>query len=265
VTRLCIVGGGRMGQALIGGLLRSGWIEPDELVVAETHADTRKDLEERFSGVQVTDRPVASNSAVLAVKPSDAAAASAAIAEQGTGRIVSIVAGVRIAELESWLGTTTAVFRAMPNMPAVLGAAASALAGGSRASEDDYAWAEAVLSSIGVVARVPEHLLDAVTGLSGSGPAYVFVLAEAMVEAGVGQGLDREVSRLLTYQTLLGAARLLTELGEHPEQLRARVTSPGGTTVAGVRELERSGFRSAVIEAVTAAADRARELGEPGS
>ena len=122
-----------------------------------------------------------------------------------------------------------------------------------------------MLSSIGVVARVPERLLDAVTGLSGSGPAYVFVLAEALIEAGVGQGLDREVSRLLANQTLLGSARLLTELGEPAEELRARVTSPGGTTAAGLRELENHGFRSAVIEAVAAATDRARELGEQSS
>lgn len=265
MTRLCIVGGGRMGQALTGGLLRSGWIEPSELAVAEKYPDTRKELEHRFPGIDVTEHPVAAGSAVLAVKPADAAAASAAIAERGISRVVSIVAGVRIAALESWFGASTTVFRAMPNMPAVLGAGASALAGGHNASEDDFAWAEAVLSSIGVVARVPERLLDAVTGLSGSGPAYVFVLAEALIEAGVGQGLDREVSRLLANQTLLGSARLLTELGEPAEELRAKVTSPGGTTAAGLRELENHGFRSAVIEAVAAATDRARELGEQSS
>ncbi|MGO9558111.1 MAG: pyrroline-5-carboxylate reductase [Acidimicrobiales bacterium] len=265
MTRLCIVGGGRMGQALTGGLLRSGWIEPGELAVAEKHAGTRSELEHRFPGIEVTEQPVPAVSAVLAVKPADAAAASAAIAAQGSARVVSIVAGLRISELESWFGGSTAVFRAMPNMAAVVGAAASALAGGANASEDDYAWAEAVLSSIGVVARVPERLLDAVTGLSGSGPAYVFVLAEALIEAGVGQGLDREVSRLLTNQTLLGAALLLTEIGEPAEELRAKVTSPGGTTAAGIRQLEKLGFRSAVIEAVAAATDRARELGEQPS
>ncbi|MHB1987592.1 MAG: pyrroline-5-carboxylate reductase [Acidimicrobiales bacterium] len=265
MTRLCVVGGGRMGHALVGGLLRSGWIQPGEIAIAEKHTDTRHELEHRFPGVDITESPVPADSAVLAVKPADAISACAEVRAQATRRVVSIVAGVRLAELEGCLGEDVSVLRAMPNMPAVLGAAASGLSGGSRTSEADYAWAEAVLSSFGVVARVPEALLDAVTGLSGSGPAYVFVLAEAMVEAGVGQGLDREVSRLLANQTILGAARLLTELGEPAEALRARVTSPGGTTAAGVRALEHYGFRSAVIEAVAAASDRARELGDAAS
>ena len=175
--------------------------------------------------------------------------------------MVSIVAGVTIAQLESWLGPGVAVLRAMPNTPAVLGAGASGLPVACRSSEDDFMWAEAVLSSLGVVARLPEYQLDAVTGLSGSGPAYVFLLAEALVEAGVNEGLDREVSRLLAVQTLLGSARLLVETGESPEALRAYVTSPGGTTAAALRVLEAHGFRSAVIEAVAAAANRSRELG----
>ena len=149
----------------------------------------------------------------------------------------------------------------MPNMPAVLGAGATAVAGGPSATEDDFAWAEAVLSSFGVVARVPEKLLDAVTGLSGSGPAYVFLLAEALEEAGVTQGIEREVSHLLVVHTLLGAARMLVEMGESAATLRTAVTSPGGTTAAGLRSLERLGMRSALIEAVAAATERARELG----
>lgn len=261
MSRLCVVGGGRMGRALAGGLLRSGWIEPADMAIAERRDDARHELEHRFPGVTVSAEPVPSSSAVLAVKPNDAAAACEEIGKAGIGRVVSIVAGVRISYLEKHLGGSAVVLRAMPNMPAVLGAGASGLAGGSSASEDDFAWAEAVMSAFGVVARVPEPLLDVVTGLSSSGPAYVFVLAEAMVEAGVNQGLDREVSRLLANQTLLGAARLLTELGESAEDLRAGVTSPGGTTAAGLRELERNGFRSAVIEAVVAATERARELG----
>jgi pyrroline-5-carboxylate reductase len=260
--RLCVVGGGRMGHALVGGLLRSGWIEAGEITIAEKHPERRQELEKRFPGVVVSEVPVPAASAVLAVKPGDAEAATAAIKKVGIKRVISIVAGVQLSELEAGLGDDVAVLRAMPNMPAVVGAAASALSGGSRVGEEDFAWAEAVLSSFGVVARVPEHLLDAVTGLSGSGPAYLFVLAEAMVEGGVAQGLDREVSRLLANQTLLGAARLLNELDEPAEDLRAAVTSPGGTTAAGIRALERNGFRSAVIEAICAAAERAHELGE---
>lgn len=268
------MGGGRMGQALVGGLLRSGWIEPGEITIVERYAATLEELEDRYPGVTLSKTPVPAESAVLAVKPGDVAEALRALGSRAGGddsssgdgpqlrRLVSIVAGARIADLEAQIGGSTAVLRAMPNMPAVVGAAASGLSGGAGASEKDFAWAESVLSSFGVVARVPEHMLDAVTGLSGSGPAYVFLLAEALVEAGVCQGLDREVSRLLAHQTLLGSARLLTELGEPAEELRARVTSPGGTTAAGVRELERAGFRSAVMEAVAAAADRARELGK---
>ena len=148
------------------------------------------------------------------------------------------MAGVPLSKLEAWLPTGTAVLRAMPNMPAILGSAASALAGGGSASEPDFAWAEAVLSAFGVVARVSEPALDAVTGLSGSGPAYLFLLAEAMIEAGVAEGLDHDVSRLLVTHTLLGSARLLAETGEAPEVLRAAITSPGGTTAAGLQVLD---------------------------
>lgn len=261
MSRLAVVGGGRMGRALVGGLLRSGILQPDELFIAEANEETREELGRRFPGVEVAEHVPKVDSAVLAVKPLDAEAACAGLASSGASRVVSIIAGVRIAVLEEYLGSRPVVLRAMPNVPAVLGAAASGLAGSDRASEDDFAWAECVLSSVGVVARVPERLLDVVTGLSGSGPAYVLLLAEAMVEGGVAGGLDREVSRLLTNQTLLGTARLLNELGESPEELRGRVTSPGGTTAAGLRVLESHSLRSALIEAVLAASERARELG----
>jgi pyrroline-5-carboxylate reductase len=261
VTRLCVVGGGRMGRALVAGLLRSGWIEPSDIAIAERYEGVRHDLQHRFPDIEVSADVVPATSAVLAVKPADAPEAAELIRKQGIGRVVSIVAGVKIAVLQTHLGEEAVVLRAMPNLPAVVGAAASGLAGGTTAREEDYAWAEGILSAFGVVARVTEPLLDAVTGLSGSGPAYVLLLAEALIEAGVVQGLDREVSRLLATQTLLGTARMLSELGDPAEDLRAAVTSPGGTTAAGLRELERGGFRSAVIEAVAAAADRARELG----
>lgn len=251
-----------MGTALVGGLLRSGWVEPGELAVADEREQARHELSHRYEGILISDRPVKADSAVLAVKPHDVERAARALAAAGAPpRVVSIVAGVPIAELQWWLGPDTAVLRAMPNMPAVLGGAASAVAGGSSVGEEDFAWAEAVLSSVGVVARVPEELLDAVTGLSGSGPAYVLALAEAMIEAGVERGLDRAASTLLVTHTLLGTARLLAETGEDASTLRAAVTSPGGTTAAGVRVLEAHGFRSAVMEAVAAAAERSVELG----
>jgi pyrroline-5-carboxylate reductase len=267
VTRVLVVGGGRMGGALVGGLLRSGWISPGDLAVADEREQARHELAHRYEGIVITDRVIEAGSAVLAVKPHDAERAARALAKVGPPpRVASIVAGVTIAQLESWLGPGTAVLRAMPNLPAVLGGGASAVAGGESAGEEDFAWAEAVLSSVGVVARVPEALLDAVTGLSGSGPAYILVLVEAMIEAGVEQGLDREVSALLVTHTLLGTAKLLTETGEPPTAIRAAVTSPGGTTAAGVRMLEERGFRSAVMAAVAAAAAKSVELGrEEGS
>ena len=169
--------------------------------------------------------------------------------------------GTPLARLESWLWPGLSVVRAMPNTPALVGAGATAIAPGSSAGEDDLAWAESVLSSIGVVVRLPEHLLDAATGLSGSGPAYVFLVAEALIEAGVLEGLDREVARVLAVQTLLGAARMLDETGETAEQLRAAVTSPGGTTAAGLRALESRSVRAAFLEAVSAATARAKALG----
>ncbi len=251
-----------MGRALVSGLLRSGWIEPSEIAIAERYEAARADLQHRFPDVEVSGDVVPAGSAVLAVKPPDAPEATEMMRKQGINRVVSIVAGVKISVLQFHLGESAVVLRAMPNLPAVVGAAASGLAGGPTATEEDYSWAEAVLSAFGVVARVPEPLLDAVTGLSGSGPAYVLVLTEALIEAGVLQGLDREVSRLLAIQTLLGTARMMSELGDTAEDLRARVTSPGGTTAAALRELERAGFRSAVVEAVAAATARSRELGQ---
>jgi pyrroline-5-carboxylate reductase len=176
-------------------------------------------------------------------------------------RVLSGAAGVTTSAIEAAVGRPIRVVRAMPNTPALIGVGAAAISPGAHAEDEDLAWAEEVLGAVGVVVRVPEKALDAVTGLSGSGPAYVFLVAEAMVEAGVLAGLPRDVAEALTYQTLLGSARLLTEGEGGPADLRAAVTSPGGTTAAGLRELERGGVRAAFLEAVNAAAERSRELG----
>jgi len=262
MIRLQIVGGGRMGEALLGGLLDARWAEPSELAVIERVADRRAELTRLFPGVVVTDSLVAADGAVIAVKPGDVADTCRALAEAGAKRVLSIAAGVTTTSLQKSLGDGIAVVRAMPNTPAVVRAGAAAIAAGSSASEADLDWAASVLEAVGVVVRVPEDKIDAVTGLSGSGPAYVFVMAESMIEAGVLVGLPRDVAEVLAVQTLLGSASLLESSGEAAATLRAQVTSPGGTTAAGLRALESGGFRSAVLDAVAAATERSRELGQ---
>jgi pyrroline-5-carboxylate reductase len=267
VKRLAIYGGGRMGEALIGGLLASGWCQPSDIAVVEVSPVRREQLEAALDasqrGLSVGDEPVAAEGAVIAVKPADVEAACEAMVPQAYRRVLSVAAGVPLASLEKWLGAaqSTAVLRAMPNTAALVGAGAAAVAPGTGAGDADVAWAEGILGSVGIVVRVGEGQLDAVTGLSGSGPAYVFLLAEALVDAGVLVGLARPVARSLAVQTLLGAARLLDETGESPEALRAAVTSPGGTTAAGLRALEARAVRAAVVEAVVAASERSRQLG----
>lgn len=259
-ARLALVGGGRMGEALAGGLLAARWGAPEELCVVEVSGARRAELAERLPGVDVRADVPDCDGVVLAVKPGDVEAACRAV-PAGRARVLSIAAGVRLARLEEWLAPGTAVVRAMPNTPALIGAGAAAIAPGTHAGDDDMDWAEGVLGAVGLVVRVSETLLDAVTGLSGSGPAYVFLMAEVLIEAGVLVGLARPVSEALAVQTLLGSARLLAESPEGPEALRAAVTSPGGTTAAGLRALETAGFRSALLDAVWAATERSRQLG----
>jgi pyrroline-5-carboxylate reductase len=257
---LLIVGGGRMGEALLGGLLAAGR-SAAELVVAEVSQARRDELTAAYPDVEIVEAAVPAQGAVLVVKPADVTEAARAIADVGTRRILSVAAGVTTRAIEEAAGRPLPVVRAMPNTPALVRAGAAAISPGSSAAADDMAWAEEILGAVGVVVRVPEKALDAVTGLSGSGPAYVFVVAEAMADAGVLAGLPRDVAETLAFQTLLGSARLLVDEGDSPATLRAAVTSPGGTTAAGLRELERHGVRAAFLDAVTAAAERSRELG----
>ena len=260
-VRLLVVGGGKMGGALVGGLLASGWSAAEEIAVVEPVAARRDELSRQHPGLQVVAQAQAAEGAVVAVKPGDVEAACRSVAAAGVPRVLSIAAGVALSRLEQLLGADTPVVRAMPNTPALVGAGAAAIAPGRAAGDDDLTWAEGVLSAVGTVVRVDEGLLDAVTGLSGSGPAYVFLVVEALVDAGVLNGLPRPVSQSLVTQTVLGSARLLAESGQDAEALRAAVTSPGGTTAAGLRALEARAVRSALLEAVTAAAERSRELG----
>jgi pyrroline-5-carboxylate reductase len=257
--RLVVMGGGRMGTALVGGLVAGGW-DPGTVGVVEADSGRRAALAELLPGVSVMAEPVAADGGVVAVKPADAEAACRLLAATGTGRVLSIMAGIRLARLESWFGPAVAVVRAMPNTPALVGAGMSALAGGKGAGEADVAWAEEILAAVGRVVRMDEPSLDAATGLSGSGPAYIFLVAEALIDAGVEVGLAPEVSRTLALATLAGASRLLEETGEEPQALRAQVTSPGGTTEAGVASLEESGLRRAFADAVSAATERSRAM-----
>lgn len=263
---LLVVGGGKMGAALLGGLVRSGWAEPSALGVIEPVASLRAELEAAHPGLTVLEAPAPdllarSGGAVLAVKPDQAEAACRSLVSAGLAtRVLSVAAGVPTARLEAVLGQGSVVLRAMPNTAALVGAGVAGLSGGSQATSADLAWAEGVLAAVGTVVRLPERLLDAVTGLSGSGPAYVFVVAEALIEAGVAMGLGRRQAHDLTVGTLAGAARLLQETGEDPAALRAAVTSPAGTTAAGLRALESRAVRSAFIEAVAAATERSRSL-----
>ncbi len=249
-----------MGAALLGGLIDGGWASASDLAVVEPVEARRRALAEEYDGVQVSADVVEADGAVIAVKPNDVEAACRAVSGR-VGRVLSIAAGVTLTKLESWLPSGTPVVRAMPNTPALVGAGAAAIAAGTAAGGDDLTWAEGILGAVGTVVRVPEDLLDAVTGLSGSGPAYVFLVAEALIDGGIEAGLPREISERLARQTLLGAARLLAESGETPEELRAHVTSPGGTTEAGLRVLDERDLRAAFSAAVAAATERSRQLG----
>lgn len=258
--KLVFVGGGKMGEALLGGLIAEGWAPASELGVVELSEERRAYLAQTFPEVHLVDDPGGAD-VVVAVKPQYVADVAASLKGSGTQRLLSIAAGVTIAAMESACDAGTRVVRAMPNTPALVGEGAAAIAAGTHATADDLGWAESILSSVGSVETVDEGLLDAVTGLSGSGPAYVFLVAESMMAAAREVGLPDQIGDALTRQTLLGAARLLAESGEDPAVLRANVTSPGGTTAEGVKALEAADIRGAFNAAVTAARDRSIELG----
>lgn len=259
--KLLLVGGGKMGSALLTGLLAAHWAPIGDLVVSEPDASQRARLEEAHPGLTVVAGPVEAEDVLLAVKPDVAEPVLLTLAANGARRVLSIVAGISSARLEAVMPAGSVVVRAMPNTPSLVGAGVAGLSGGMAATSGDLDWAEGILGAVGIVVRLPERQLDAVTGVSGSGPAYVFLVAEAMIEAGVSAGLARDVSQKLVVGTLLGASRMMDETGEDPARLRAAVTSPGGTTAAAIRTLEFKAVRSAFIEAVAAAVERSRQIG----
>ena len=254
-----MIGGGKMGQALLGGMIDAGWLAPGDAAVVEVSADLRARLPEVLPGVEVLAAPLDGVPSVLAVKPHFVVDVASALVDPGL--VVSIAAGITIEAIEAAVAPGTRVLRVMPNTPALVGVGASAIAAGTHATNDDLAWAMSMFESVGVAVAVTEPQLDAVTGLSGSGPAYVFLLAEAMADAGVAAGLPRAVAEQLAHHTIRGAGTMLTDTDTSATDLRIGVTTPAGTTAAGLRVLEERAVRAAVIDAVNAAADRARELG----
>ena len=265
---LAVLGAGNIGRALVGGLLRGDDVPAAQITATRRTASALDELAERLPGVRVTtDNAHAVRQAtvvLVSVKPQNAAALLAEVAPHvrpGT-LVLSTLAGVTTAALAAALGQALPVVRAMPNTPALVDEAATAIAPGAHAGAAHTALAREVFEAVGMVEEVPEHLMDAVTGLSGSGPAYVFMVIEALTDAGVKQGLPRTVAARLSAQTVLGAARLAIETGRHPAILRDEVTTPGGTTISAVAELERHGLRTMLIDAVAMATERSRQLSE---
>ena len=259
--KLQTIGGGKMAQALLGGLIECGWATAEELHVVEPAPQRRELLGAEHPSMSIGTEPLHRTDAVIAVKPDVVAAVLPTLAGAEVARVLSIAAGVRTEVIEAQMPAGTRVVRAMPNTPALVGKGAAAVAGGAAAGPDDLEWARGVLSAVGTVEIVDEGDLDAVTGLSGSGPAYVFHLAEALRAAGIAEGLAPDVADSLTRQTLLGAATLLSESGEDPAVLRSSVTSPAGTTAAGLAVFAEADLVELVGRVVRAATERSRELG----
>lgn len=264
--RIGFLGAGRMATALARGLLASGFAEREQIVASDPDAAARANFEE-----EVGVAPTASNLAVaagaevliLAVKPQSMASLCDELrpALQASHLVVSIAAGITLDWLSRSLGSTARVVRVMPNTPCLVGRGASGFSVGGTATTADAQFVQDLLETVGVAVQVPEPLLDAVTGLSGSGPAYAFQIIEALSDGGVRAGLPRDTATRLAAQTLLGAAEMVLTTGRHPAALKDAVASPGGTTIAGLHELERGGVRAALMNAVLAATLRSQELG----
>ncbi|WP_127479175.1 pyrroline-5-carboxylate reductase [Nocardioides pantholopis] len=263
MSQTAILGAGVMGETLLSGLVRAGR-RVDQLLVGEKRAERARELEERY-GVSVvanTDAAARADTVVLVVKPQDMAAVLEEIAPVlRAGQLVaSLAAGITTSFIESRVPAGVAVVRVMPNTPALVDEGMSAVSAGSHCSEEQLAEVESLMASVGKVLRIPERQQDAVTAISGSGPAYLFFVVESMIEAGVHLGLPRATASELAIQTMVGSGKMLRETGTHPVVLREQVTSPAGTTAAALRELEDHKVRAAFLAAMEAARDRSREL-----
>lgn len=264
IRKIAFIGGGNMAEAIIRGLLRED--VGVGICVAEISPKRRDELTTLFPNVRVVGDAAEAAQwgevVVLAIKPQQAEAALDLIEPVLTTDklVISIMAGILSSKIEAHLNPGCRVIRAMPNTPALIGAGATAVCSGRKATPDDLDCARQIFALIGVAVSVEEKLMDAVTGLSGSGPAYVLTFIEALADAGVKNGLPRDVAAQLAVQTVLGASRMVVETGQHPTLLKEKVTSPGGTTIAGLHALENGGFRGVVMNAVEAACLKSKEL-----
>jgi pyrroline-5-carboxylate reductase len=265
VRRLAVVGGGRMGEAIIAGLVRAGTVAPSGMVVAEPDAVRRERLAADHGIGAVASGSEAVQGAdvvIVAVKPQVIDSVVTSLAPViGAALVVSIAGGITCARLESLLPAGTRVVRVMPNTPALVGAGMSIISGGTEAGPDDIATVQALFAALGEVEVLPENLQDACTAISGCGPAYMAIFIDALARAGVREGLPRELGERLALQTMAGTVELIRATGQHPEQVVDAVSSPGGSTIAAVTELEAHGVRAAIAAAVRAAVVRSRELG----
>ncbi len=263
--KIGFLGGGNMGEALIRGLLKTGLIPPEHLFVADVRLDRLEELARRYGLHTLSDNVLLVRRVdvvILAVKPQILATVLREIAAAVSGRLmISIAAGVSTAKIRSHLPPGVRLIRTMPNTPALVLEGATAIARADGLEPGDLETAQEIFVAVGKVVVLEEELMDAVTGLSGSGPAYIALVVEALADGGVKMGLDRSTALSLAAQTVLGAARLLLETGMHPGQLKDMVSSPGGTTIAGIAALEDGGIRRALINAVERATLRSRELG----
>jgi pyrroline-5-carboxylate reductase len=265
--RIAILGAGKIGESLLAGLVASGWRKPEELVATVRSPEKAAALQERH-GVTVTtsneEAVVGAGFIVVAVKQQDMGALLTEIGSLLTAEqtLLSVAAAVSTGKIEAYLGGDVPVVRAMPNTPSTVQEGMAGICAGAHADDTHLALAEEVLSHLGAVVRVPEYAMDAVTAVSGSGPAYFALVAESMIEAGILLGLSREISTQLVVQSMFGTAKLLRDEKIHPVELRENVTSPGGTTIRAIRELERAGVRAAFLNAIQAGMERSRELDE---
>ena len=268
-TKLTIgfLGAGKMATALAKGFIHAGLVKANQVIASDPVAEARKHFAEE-TGAKITESNLEvvkfASVLVLAVKPGHVAELLAEINSQMTPKhlLISIAAGVPISKMESGLGNNARVIRVMPNTPALIGASASAYALGKFATKEDGELAKKLLSAVGIAFELKESLLDAVTGLSGSGPAYVYTIIEALSDGGVASGLPRDIATKLAAQTVLGSARMVLETGQHPGALKDAVTSPGGTTIEGLHELEKGKLRGTLISAVRAATEKSKKLGQ---